>query len=403
LLAPLLFFLAIFQQTLNGCQKTRKGCCIVCMPIFVFYFTMQQRFFFSIILGLSSWLSAIGQEPALDPFLATAFSQHQRQLERPVLVQEQPRLQPPIIEAPALPHFQQSFTDSIVATPTLDKATIKKRSWLVGGANIAFYGGMMIGLYNAWYSNYPQGKFSSFDDLGEWQQVDKVGHAYSAYWDGRLSIEMWKWTGVKKNTAVWIGGLTGFGYQTAIEVLDGFSAEWGWSWGDMAANAFGSALLIGQELGWDEQKISFKFSIHQRDYGDAGLNNRANKLFGSNILQRLVKDYNAQTYWLSANINSFFKQSKLPDWLNIAVGYGADNMFGGYENVETDKNGVVVFDRRDLPRYRQWYLAPDIDFSRIKTKSKWLKRFLFCLNALKMPSPSLEFSNGSFKFNWLTF
>ncbi len=295
--------------------------------------------------------------------------------------------------------FGFSFDSSTV----LDKATIRKRSWLIGGANVALYSGMMIGLYNAWYSNYPQGKLHSFDDSGEWLQVDKIGHAYSAYWDGRASMELWKWTGVSKKKYVWIGGLTGFSYQTVIELLDGFSEEWGWSWSDMAANTAGTALLIGQELGWNEQRITWKFSITQRDYGATDLNNRANKLFGKTIIERLVKDYNAQTYWLSANIKSFFPKSKLPSWLNVAVGYGADGMFGGYENIAKDKNGVIEFDRRDLPRFRQWYLSPDIDFSRIKTKSRWIRRLLFCLNALKMPAPALEFSNGSFKMNWFHF
>jgi Predicted periplasmic lipoprotein (DUF2279) len=324
-------------------------------------------------------------------------------IENQLLKSATPQMPYSFSEALAQKQTNTNFGFSFDSSTVLDKATIRKRSWLIGGANVALYGGMMIGLYNAWYSNYPQGKLHSFDDSGEWLQVDKIGHAYSAYWDGRGSMELWKWTGVSKKNYVWIGGLTGFSYQTVIEVLDGFSEEWGWSWSDMAANTAGTALLIGQELGWNEQRISLKFSITQRDYGATDLNNRANKLFGKTILERLVKDYNAQTYWLSANIKSFFPKSKLPSWLNVAVGYGADGMFGGYENYAVDKNGVVEFDRRDLPRFRQWYLSPDIDFSRIKTKSRWIRRLLFCLNALKMPAPALEFSNGSFKMNWFHF
>src|SRR5438874_2371911 len=57
----------------------------------------------------------------------------------------------------------------------------KKRVRLVTAANIAGYGGTMAGLYSAWYSNYPQTRFHFFNDNAEWLQVDKVGHAYSAY------------------------------------------------------------------------------------------------------------------------------------------------------------------------------------------------------------------------------
>ena len=40
-----------------------------------------------------------------------------------------------------------------------------------------------------------------------------------------------------------------------------------------------------------QQKI--KFSFHQRDYGAADINARANTLFGKSASERFVKDYNA--------------------------------------------------------------------------------------------------------------
>ncbi len=186
-----------------------------------------------------------------------------------------------------------------------------------------------------------------------------------------------------------------------IEVQDGFSEEWGWSWGDFTANCLGSALLIGQQLGWDEQRISLKFSFHKKNYDDPMLNQRSDSLFGASIPERALKDYNGQTYWLSANIHSFFPKSKVPAWLNVAVGYGAGGMFGGYEN--TWKSGNVNFDRSDIPRLRRWYLAPDIDFTRIPTKSKFLKATFFMLNVLKFPAPALLLSNGKLKVQAIYF
>ncbi len=43
-------------------------------------------------------------------------------------------------------------------------------------------------------------------------------------------------------------------------------------------------------------------------------------------LQRtnILKDYNGQTIWLSFNIHSFTKDSFLPKWLSLAVGYGGE-------------------------------------------------------------------------------
>ncbi|WP_207493646.1 DUF2279 domain-containing protein [Aridibaculum aurantiacum] len=278
----------------------------------------------------------------------------------------------------------------------------KQRIKLITAAKIVGYGGTMTALYFAWYKNYPQSGFHFFNDNHEWKQIDKVGHAYSAYIAGYGSMEMWRWAGLNRKQRIWIGGMSGAVYLTAIEILDGFSTEWGWSWGDFAANVAGSGLLVGQELAWNEQRIRYKFSFHKRDYKDPELNNRADKLFGSSIPSRMLKDYNSQTYWLSGNLKSFFPNSNLPPWLNVAVGYGANGMFGAESNLAI-KDGVVTFDRRDIKRYRQWYIAPDIDLSRIRTNNKILRLAFGVLNAFKFPAPSLELSNGKLQVNWLHF
>jgi hypothetical protein len=46
-------------------------------------------------------------------------------------------------------------------------------------------------------------------------------------------------------------------------------------------------------------------------------------------LEQMLKDYNGQTYWLSVNLHSFYKGSKIPKWLNLAIGYGANGMLTG--------------------------------------------------------------------------
>ena len=293
---------------------------------------------------------------------------------------------------PATGHFR---TDSV---------NYKGRKWFAGGVTALGYGGSFIFLSQAWYDEYPKTSFHTFNDAGEWLQVDKVGHAWTAYQASRLTTNMWRWAGVENKKAMWYGTGSSLLYMLAIEYLDGRSAQWGWSWSDVAANFSGAALYVGQELGWREQRISFKFSSHYIDYEEPDLEQRANDLFGTSWAERLLKDYNAQTYWLSANIKSFFPRTKIPGWLNLSVGYGADGMFGGFENVAYSKtDGSVTFDRRDIERYRQWYLAPDVDFTKIRTKSKFLKSVFSALNVLKFPAPALEFSNGSFKFKAIAF
>jgi uncharacterized protein YfiM (DUF2279 family) len=297
--------------------------------------------------------------------------------------------------------FQNFITDHNFYTLTSQQK--KKRIWLVAGGNIVGYSTVMVGLYSAWYKNYPQSSFHFFNDNMEWLQVDKVGHMYSAYIESRASMELWRWTGIDRKKRIWIGGMSGAFYQTVIEVLDGFSAEWGWSWGDFSANILGSTALVAQELAWNDQRIKLKFSFHHKNYSDPMLDQRSKTLFGNSTAQQFIKDYNGQTYWASANLRSFFPKSKLPPWLALSVGYGADGMFGARDNIGKDKTGNITFNRPDIKRYRQWFLAPDIDLSKIKTKSKPLKFVLTFLSAFKFPAPALEFSRGKFKLHAIYF
>jgi hypothetical protein len=302
------------------------------------------------------------------------------------------------------PAFAQ---DSLPAAPVkLNVATAKlnrTRIYLATGTSLLGYGMSLAELSHAWYKNYPQTSFHFFNDNNDWLQVDKAGHVFGAYSAGRISMEVWRWAGLPRKQRIWVGGLSGAAFMTVIEVLDGYSSGWGFSLGDMAANLSGGGLFIAQELAWNEQKIHLKFSFHKNSYDDPMLSQRASNLFGRRGWEHVLKDYNGQTYWASANIRSFFKKSRVPVWLNIAAGYGAEGMFGGSENIAKDVNGVVYFNRTDIPRRRQWYLSPDIDLTRIKTKSKFLKTTFFLLNAIKIPAPSIGFSKNGIEWNWLHF
>jgi hypothetical protein len=58
---------------------------------------------------------------------------------------------------------------------------------------------------------------------------------------GRFEL---RWVALLKKIRCY-GGL-GFAFLTAVEVMDGYSAEWGASSGDIIANAAGTALYISQ-------------------------------------------------------------------------------------------------------------------------------------------------------------
>jgi uncharacterized protein YfiM (DUF2279 family) len=248
----------------------------------------------------------------------------------------------------------------------------------------------MVGLYQLWYKDFPRSDFHFFNDNDEWLQVDKAGHLFSAYYLGTMGIGMMQWTGMSHKKAVWYGGASGWLFLTTVEIFDGFSSQWGFSVGDMVANTTGSLMAISQELAWKEQRIRVKFSFHQTDYPQYRPD-----LLGTSFSEQLFKDYNGQTYWLSGNISSFMhSENSFPKWLNLSFGYGAEGMTGA--NAESD---LEQFDR-----YRQYFISPDIDLRRIKTRSKALKFTLSLLNFIKIPAPALEFtSKGTTKFHWLYF
>lgn len=274
--------------------------------------------------------------------------------------------------------------------------------WVTAG-HIAVYAGSLTGLGIMWYSNQPRSAFHFFNDDNEWLQVDKAGHLYSAYEISRTSHALWKWAGLSEKKAVWIGGLSGLAFQSIIEVLDGFSAEYGFSGGDYAANVAGTAMFISQQLIWKEQRFKLKFSSLPHSYRSADLKQRADKIYGSSLPEKILKDYNHQTYWLSADIRALSASKKWPAWLNLSLGYGADGMFGGRSNIAKDENGNIIFDRSDIPRVREWYLSPDLNFSRIKTNKKGVKVLFFVLDAIKFPAPALELTGGKLKGHWLFF
>lgn len=258
---------------------------------------------------------------------------------------------------------------------------------IIGGS--ALYAGSMTGLYHLWYKDYPQGRFHFNNDNEEWLFMDKAGHVTSSYYLGLIGYESLKWAGLNEKKSAWFGGSLGFVYLSVIEILDGHSVGWGASAGDLIANGTGSVLFIGQQLAWKEQRMVMKWSFHMTDYAQYNPGQ-----LGNSFVTRMIKDYNGQTMWLSGNISSFLKkESKFPKWLNIAIGYGAEGMTGARAN-PTTVNGIPI---PQFERYRQFYLAPDIDLSRIRTKHQALNYALKALNFIKFPLPALEFSNKGVK------
>jgi len=257
----------------------------------------------------------------------------------------------------------------------------------------AYYVGSMIILQNTWYSNRKNVPFHFYNDNKGYLQIDKFGHAYGAYVESYIGYHCLLHAGISRNIALIFGGTLGLIMQTPIEIMDGIHEGWGFSWGDMLANAVGSGLFVGQELFFNEQIVNYKFSYMETVYSK-----NANGYLGISKTDRLLKDYNGHTYWITIPVNRLIPVKQIPDWLNIAVGYGANGMYGEYKN-PTNFGGIEI---PFAVRYRQYLFSFDIDLTEIKTHSKVLKFVFQGLNFIKLPFPTLEYNSmGKFKGYWI--
>ena len=245
----------------------------------------------------------------------------------------------------------------------------------------------LVAMNELWYKNYPKSNFHFINDNSSWLQMDKMGHIATSYYSGVNGIKLYRWAGIDEKKAILIGGLRGTFYNSIIEILDGFSENWGASMGDFASNSFGSFIAISQELYWKEQRILIKYSYSRSD-----LSYQNSELFGDNFFQRTFKDYNGQTYWISMNINSIFTSdnSQFPDWLNLALGHSAKDM--------TSPNNTT-----NDGRYRQFFLSFDIDLMRIKSKNKILNVLSNVFGYIKIPFPTIEYTNNQFTLHPIYF
>ena len=246
-----------------------------------------------------------------------------------------------------------------------------------------------------WYHDKKRVPFHFYNDFKGWNQVDKFGHFYASYLESNIGYSLLKKFKFSEKKSLYFGGFQGLILETPIEFFDAYYQGWGFSLSDMVANSFGSLFFILQQKFFGKQlikpKLSFSKSIYAKD---------ANGLLGKdNLLSQFVYDYNGYTYWFSFSPNSIFKLSRIPKWLNFALGYGANGMLGEFEN-------KLIYRGVELPnykRYRQFYFSLDIDLSKLQSNSKFLKNVFNIISYIKIPMPTIELSNKKLKGHYLFF
>lgn len=245
---------------------------------------------------------------------------------------------------------------------------------------------LFIGVYHytaqeLWYEDAQTSAFHFNDAFSEYLQMNKVANSFAAYQESYRSYFAYRRAGIVHEKALLYGALTSLIFQTSIEVVDGFYKEYGFSSTDLLNTLIGTSLFVWQQEIFREQFIKIKFSFYPTEY--------SREVFDNGI-ESLFKDYDAQTYWVSINANKLFLREKMPDWVNIALGYSTNGL--GIQNVYNENES------------REVIFSLDVDFSKIATKSKVLKFLLRQISFIKLPFPALQWSNdGGFQVKGLYF
>lgn len=264
---------------------------------------------------------------------------------------------------------------------TSTKKNNQRLIYLSAGTGVV-YTGSMFALHQLWYKDFERQPFTFFNDNHEWKQMDKLGHVYSAFQISSIGSRSLQWAGVESAKSDLIGSVVAFGLLLPIEIFDGYSAAYGASLGDLAANALGAGLYYSQSKLWNEIRLHPKVSFQRSAYASL-----RPEVLGNNYITEFIKDYNGQTQWLSVDVDKF---TPFPKWLNIAIGYSANGMVYA-RDTQNNQMGYTA--------YRQYFLAIDPDLQAIKSNSKFVRTLLYFVNMIKIPAPAIEFSQGKQKLH----
>ena len=227
---------------------------------------------------------------------------------------------------------------------------------LVGGLLV----GSLVDAYYAWWKDvstpftfHAEGWFSH--KLG----IDKAGHFFTSYFYFRTFRNVMLWGGYEGSTALWWAAGTSAFFAVSVEIGDGVTA-FAFDYQDLLFNLGGIGYGILQTEIPFLRNFNFKWSFIPND--------------GYRFPPRFTEDYDAHTYWLTANVNELLPRSWEPFWpdfLQLAIGYGVD------DNV-TKREVAVGF---------------DINLEVFQTGNEHLLLAQKTLNMFHIPAPAVEFTD----------
>jgi hypothetical protein len=203
-----------------------------------------------------------------------------------------------------------------------------------------------------------------FNFREDWEYAlgaDKFGHFYFPYLVGNVYTELFRWSGVEEKRSLYYAAALSLSYQTYIEIRDGFSRNYGFSFGDFGANILGAAYPVLQYHYDFLKDYNFKISFFPSER------------FRNDSHGAIIDDYESTYHWLTVNIKNILPEDAAkyyPAFINLALGHSVKGL---------DNKG-----RREL------FIALDWNLEALPGDVWILKFFKKLFNHYHFPSPAVR-------------
>ncbi len=190
---------------------------------------------------------------------------------------------------------------------------------------------------------------------------DKFGHFYFAYLAANIYSQTFGWAGLNEKDKRLYGGLSAMVHQTFTEVRDGFSKQYGFSFGDYAFNMLGAAMPLLQYEIPSLNALRFKISYYP------------SRRFRNGSNSSIIDDYESTYDWISIDINKLLPDKPaeyFPDFIDFTVGHSV-------KNLDTD------------PKH-EFFIGLDWDIEALPGSCPLLKFLKRNLNLYHFPSPVVK-------------
>ncbi|TRZ97702.1 MAG: MFS transporter [Deltaproteobacteria bacterium] len=236
---------------------------------------------------------------------------------------------PASIDSPAAPPaVALTFSDNAGVVAPIDRNLRWKNAAVIGGVALA------VGAYGAkhWWdvpSSFWTKREGWFGEDTYAGGADKLAHVFVTYAGTRALARVFEGLGNPPEKSLRLAGWTSLGVFTGVEVLDGFSSRWGFSYEDMVCNFAGVAFAILMES-YPSVDAVLDFRLLYERSDDDRLRGKTSP----------AGDYSGQTYLLAFKVDGVPRLRNVPlvRYLEFLVGYGAR----GYE-IQRDPHRQVYY------------------------------------------------------------